>query len=85
MITVTLCYPDHEPVFRRFGSMPQVGHYLDLDGGLWIVEAVVFRQSSITWAEARPIVYATAVGKDREAELRAAWAAKSGAKRKGSK
>jgi hypothetical protein len=73
MITAIVHYPSREAVARKFRALPPVGAFLEMDDGLWIVNAVVFREASSTWGDARPTVYAVAVGIDRAVELQTAW------------
>jgi hypothetical protein len=73
MITVNLHCRGREPVMRKFTALPAVGCFIDLAGELWIVDAVTFRESAATWGEARPTVYAVAVGSNRGNELQTAW------------
>ena len=73
MITVNVHYPGREPVIRKFSALPQVGSFLEMDGGLWVVDAVVFREASTTWTEARATVYAVQVKASQTSELREVW------------
>ena len=82
MVTVNVQFPESLAVIRRFAALPAIGNFVEENGQLFRVDAVVFRKSSATWSEARPTLYLAVVSADLTAELRESWNPPAKSKRK---
>jgi hypothetical protein len=73
MIDATVYYQSHQAHRRRLPTVPAIDSFIEHDGHLWRVSAVVYGTPSTTWGGCPVHVYANQVSDQRGKELKRQW------------